>query len=191
MAFEPQHRQQGLEGIIDIGAVFRRRAARDQEQPLQLEGMVDADRAGMAHVGGHQRAERGEALRFERQRMERRQTPVLALGAEQIGRRADRQARREPVGMRPNLRATGIAADGEIAIEADLHAGTCRRDAPARRAGDRRGIAAIRGSAIRSALSVAKRATSGEAWSRKGSGHSPSQERPCSRNFSEIASKVA
>jgi hypothetical protein len=53
--------------------------------------MVDADRAGMAHIRDHQRTESLQPMAFKRERIHRRQAPVLALGPERIGWRADRQ----------------------------------------------------------------------------------------------------
>ena len=104
-----------LERVGHIGAFRRRRAGRDQEQPLQLEGVVDADRAGVAHVRGDERPEGREPLFLEGERVERRQSPVLALRPERIGRRADRERRRrtapdadqtsEPPGSAPTARS--------------------------------------------------------------------------------------
>ena len=130
VAFEAQHREHRVERIIDIGALGGRKAARDQEQALELEGMVDPDRAGVAHVGRDQRAERREPLLLEGERIERRQAPVLPGRPERVRRRSDRKAGREALRVGPDLRAARIGADREVAVEADAHSG---RTGPLRR----------------------------------------------------------
>ena len=85
VALEPQHGELRLERVGDIGAFRRRLAGRDQEQPLQLEGVVDANRAGVAHVCGDERAEGREPLFLEGQRVERRQSPFCPCGPRRSG----------------------------------------------------------------------------------------------------------
>ncbi len=67
---------------------------------------------------------------------ERGQAPALALGAEQVRRRADGEAEQDLVLPRPAMAAAGIGADGEVGDQADRHAGRARR-------GLRRGEAAV------------------------------------------------
>ena len=57
VALEPQHREHRVEGVVDISALRGGNARRDEEQAAQLEGVVDADGAGMAHIGDDQRPE--------------------------------------------------------------------------------------------------------------------------------------
>ncbi len=88
--------------------------------------MVDAQHAGVAHVGAVDRVERGPAVARAGERIERRQAPVLPLGGERIRRRADRDASREFRGVRPGFGAVRRGADGKIAIEPDLQAALAR-----------------------------------------------------------------
>ena len=123
VALEPQHGEERLEGVVDIGALRGGNARRDEEQAAQLEGVVDADGAGMAHIGDDQRPEGAEPLALEGERVERRQPPILPLRREKIGRRADRQGRAEALRRRPHFGAAAVGADGEVAVEPDAHAG--------------------------------------------------------------------
>ena len=124
-----EHGELRLERVGDIGAFRGRLAGRDQEQPLQLEGVVDANRAGVAHVCGDERAEGREPLFLEGQRVERRQSPILSLRPEKIGRRADRETFAEPLRTRPDLGAAAVGAHREVAVEADVHPGGARAPA--------------------------------------------------------------
>ena len=129
VALEPEHRELRLERVGDIGAFRRRLAGRDQEQPLQLEGVVDTNRASVAHVCCDERAKGREPLVLEGQRVERRQSPILSLRPEKIGRRADRKTFAEPLRTRPDLGAATVGAHGEVAVEADVHPGGARAPA--------------------------------------------------------------
>ena len=127
VALDPQHRQHRVERIGDVDAIRRRHAVGYDVEPLQLERVIDADRAGMAHVGGDKCPEGLQPLLFERAGVEGRQPPSSGpCGTERVRRCADRDARHEPVRPRPIFRAGAVDADGEIAIEADGHAGPCR-----------------------------------------------------------------
>ncbi len=105
--FEPQHREHCFGRITHIGAEARRLAIRDQEQPLELERMVDPDRARMAHRRLDRGPERRKAILAEREGVERRQAPILTLRRQRIGRRTDGQTQAELLRARtrsPNQR---------------------------------------------------------------------------------------
>jgi hypothetical protein len=85
VALQAQDREERLEGEVRVGPLRRGGALRDQEQALELEGVVDADRARVAHVGHHEGPEAREPLGLERQRVEGRQAPVLALRSQGSG----------------------------------------------------------------------------------------------------------
>jgi len=89
--------------------------------------VVDPDRAGVAHVGLDEGAEGREPVALHRQWVEGRQAPVLALGRQQVRRRADRNLVGEALGMGPDLGAAPVGADREVAVEPDPHAGAQRR----------------------------------------------------------------
>ena len=121
VALQPQHREHRLEGHGDVGAGMRPLPQGDQEQPGELEGVVDADRAGMAHVRLNERAEGPEPVPLHLQRVEGGQAPVLALGRQQVRRGADRHPVGEALGMGPDLRSAPVGADREVAVEAEPH----------------------------------------------------------------------
>ena len=58
----------------------------------------------MPHIGAQRRDQRREAAPPQRQRVERRQAPILAGAAQRVGRRADRRPRRRPAPCRPRPR---------------------------------------------------------------------------------------
>ena len=64
----------------------------------------------------------------QRQRVERRQSPVLAGAAQRIGRRADRHPRHDELLIAPRDGSVGVHPDGEVAVEAERQPG-----GPARR----------------------------------------------------------
>ena len=121
-AFERDMADEIVERIGEIGAVRRTRAIGNKEQTLQAHRVIDAQHAGVAHVGAVDSAERGPALARAGQRIGRRQAPVLPLDGEWIGRRADRDAMRKRACMRPGFGAVRRGADRKIAVEADLQA---------------------------------------------------------------------
>ena len=191
VALEPEHRELRLERVGDIGAFRRRLAGRDQEQPLQLEGVVDTNRASVAHVCRDERAKGREPLVLEGQRVERRQSPILSLRPEKIGRRADRKTFAEPLRTRPDL---GAAAVGARRRGRGRGRRSCRRRARAGRpprVGCPRAIAARHGTRPAPGCRRGSARIVGEAAARYASGHSPSQAAPSARKCSESASKVA
>ena len=126
LAFERDMADEVVERIGEIGAVGRLRAVGNEEQPLQAHRVVDAQHAGVAHVGAIERGEPRPALAGAGERVGRRQVPVLPAGS-RTGRAARRPRRLARVPrVRPGLRAVGRRADGEIAVEADLEAAPAR-----------------------------------------------------------------
>ena len=64
-------------GIAHVGAVLGGGAVRDKEELPERHGVVDAQRAGVAHGVVDQRAERRGARSAHRHGGERREAPVL------------------------------------------------------------------------------------------------------------------
>ena len=62
VALERDDPDQVVEGIRDIGALGRRTALGNPEQPHQPQHVVDAESAGTAHVRAEKLGERGSAL---------------------------------------------------------------------------------------------------------------------------------
>ncbi len=85
--------------------------------------MIDAQRAGVAHVGAQRGDERRVSGFAEPIRNQRRQTPVLAAHVEVVGRRADARAHRIRVLVRPRLGAGAIDRYREIDVQPDAHGG--------------------------------------------------------------------
>ena len=81
--------------------------------------MIDAQDPGVPHVGAQRGDDRGKAAPAQRQRVDRRQTPVLSGPAQHIGRRADRRARDDELPVGPGFGAVRVDPDGEVAIEPD------------------------------------------------------------------------
>ena len=130
------------ERVVEIGACRGRRALRDHVEPLERHDMVDAQRAGVPHVGAQQLDEAAIAARPQALGMRRRQTPLLARLRAGVGRRADVQRVHHEVPLGPGLGTRSVGADGEVAIQADTHRLRPRRQPP--RAAGRRAIVATR-----------------------------------------------
>ena len=88
--------------------------------------MIDAERAGVAHVLPQQLDEGRVGPRAQRVGRERRQAPVLPLGAEVVRRRADPHPARDHVLLGPGIGAVRIDPHREVEIEPDRHAGVTR-----------------------------------------------------------------
>jgi hypothetical protein len=129
LAFQGQDGHQLVDRIGHVAAVARRAGGGDPEQAHQHHHVVDADRAGAAHVGAQGLDEDGVPAFAQPVRAQRRQAPVLALGVEGVGRRAHAHVEREAVAMAPGVRAAAVDRDREVEIEADRHPefGTARR----------------------------------------------------------------
>ena len=78
--------------------------------------MIDAERAGVAHVDGEEMRER---LRGRGDGVRGRQAPHLSVGRERVGRCADGNAAREIARAGPGLGAVRRSADRDVAIEAE------------------------------------------------------------------------
>ena len=122
-AFERKHADHLAQGIAHVGAFGGAGALGNPVQAREPHHVVDAQAAGVAHVRGHELAEGAEAIGGEAMRNPRRQAPVLPGLVELVGRRAHVHAAREALRIVPGLRTAGIGAHGEIAIQADGHAG--------------------------------------------------------------------
>ena len=88
-AIQAQDREHRLERHRDVSPLLGRAADRDQEQARELEGVVDPDRAGVAHVRHHQGAEGREPVALHLQGMEGWQAPILTLRRQKIRRCPD------------------------------------------------------------------------------------------------------
>ena len=125
-ALERDMADEVVERVGEIGAVRRPCALGNEEEPLKAHRMVDAQHAGVAHVGRIERAQRRPAFAGAGERIGRRQVPVLPLDGERIGRGANRCALRQRAGVRPGFGAVRRRPDGEVAVEADLEAALAR-----------------------------------------------------------------
>ena len=90
LALQRQLPEEVVERIAQIGAFQSRGAVGHNEQADQPHDVIDAQRAGMAHVSAQQRGEGGIAGLGHGQRIGRRQGPDLPAFGEGVGRRADR-----------------------------------------------------------------------------------------------------
>ena len=115
--------QQPAERVADIGAVRCRPARRDQKKTHQAQGMVDPDRAGMAHRRPQGRAHGVRVGGLEHERRGRDDVPVLAQRPQRIGRGTDAGTGDQRIGVGPGIGAVRHHAHGEIAVETDAHAG--------------------------------------------------------------------
>ncbi len=89
--------------------------------------MVDPEGAGVTHIGCGELREGHGAGPPHRPGIGGRQVPVLPLGSQRIGRRADRDAHCQHPGVGPGLGSVGRRAHGQVAIEAERQA---RQPAP-------------------------------------------------------------
>ena len=111
-----------IQRIGKIGALQRLASVRHDEQPRQTHDMIDAQRAGVAHIRAQELAEALATLRLPSQRIGRRQTPVLSVSRKTIGRGADRKALEKMRRAAPALATVGRRANGEIAAKAEREA---------------------------------------------------------------------
>ncbi len=85
--------------------------------------MVDPDAARRPQAEPHGADPGVVAGLAEPPGVERREAPVLPLGVEVVGRRADPHAERHRVLPQPGVGAAGVDADGEVLHQVDLGAG--------------------------------------------------------------------
>ena len=126
MALEGDDREQLVRAVVDVGAVLRAPSRRDPEQAHQAHDVVDAQRAGVAHVGAQRLDDDAVAGRSQSIGPERRQAPGLAFAIELVGGRADARTERVDRRVRPGIGPGAVDRDGEVEIEADRHAALVR-----------------------------------------------------------------
>lgn len=122
VAFQCEDREHLLERIAHVGAV----AFGGPEKAHERHDVIEPERAGMAHVRAQGFDPRLELRMFERERVDRRQAPVLPQCVQRIGRRAHVHAQRIQPRLHPHFRAAFVRAHGEIAIQAQAHAAVAR-----------------------------------------------------------------
>src|SRR5205085_11223347 len=105
-----QNRVQLLLRIAYVDAVLRLAAARDPEEPVQAHDVVDAEDAGVRELVAYALAEVVVTPDADGVGVERREAPVLPLGEEEVGRRADADALREVRGIFVRVVALGVDA---------------------------------------------------------------------------------
>ena len=130
-AFLRQLAQQIVKRIGDIGTLGGPGAVGDPKQANQPHHMVDAERAGVTHIGGDQFAKRAIAGAPPCEGIGRRQIPDLSFRREPIRRRADHGAARQIGGIGPSFGAVGRRAHREIAVKSQLQSGGPRPRGPA------------------------------------------------------------
>ena len=107
---------------MHVRAVLRQQAARHPPQAIQRHHVIEPQRRDVPHVVADQADERLVLLRAQLVRILRRNAPVLPLQRQRIGRRAHGCALQIQVTVRPGLRAGGVRADRDVAVQADRHA---------------------------------------------------------------------
>ena len=103
-----------------VGAIGRGAPHRDPELPQQPHDMVDPQHPRMPHIGAQRSDQRGKAAPPQRQRVERRQSPILARPAQRVGRRADRGPADDQLAVGPGLGAVRIGPLSSLALEDDF-----------------------------------------------------------------------
>ena len=122
LAFQRHDGEHLIDRVVHVGAALRGAAGRDPEQAHEPHHVVDADRAGAAHAGA-QHLDEGLVAGFAQPvGAQRRQAPVLPVGVELVGRRADAGAEREAILMAPGIRAGAVGRHRQILVEPDRHA---------------------------------------------------------------------
>ena len=126
LALERDVADEIVDRIGQVGAFRRAGALGNEKEALEAHRVIDAQHAGVTHVGAVDRAQRRPALTRAGQRIGRRQAPVLALDGKRIGRRPDGDAARKRSSVRPGFGAVRRGPDREIAVEPDLEAAFAR-----------------------------------------------------------------
>ena len=125
LALQREDTEQVVEGIQHVGARLGARAVGHPVQAQQPHHVIDAQRTGRSHVSSQRGDERSIRRVAKAIRNEWRQSPVLAGGLVDIGRRADGCRRRIQTGIRPALRAARVDPYREVLEEADTQASPC------------------------------------------------------------------
>ena len=120
-ALEGENAQELLKGIVDIAALGRPLACRNPEEPHQFHDVIDAQGAGVTHIGAQQVDEGLKASGAQRDRIPGRQAPILASQIPGVRRRANAHAPREQCLVLPNLSAGTVHADRQILVKPDSH----------------------------------------------------------------------
>ncbi len=89
--------------------------------------MIKSDRSAVAQIAAQQFDEVLIPARPETDRIRRGEAPVLPIRGERIRRRPAIGLEREHVLETPPIGSGAIAAQGEVVVEADPHAGLTRR----------------------------------------------------------------
>ena len=126
--------QQVIHRVVQISALVRRGAQRDDPQALQPQHMVDAQATGMGKVGAQHFDKGAEAAAFQALGGESRDAPALPRAVEQVGWGAHRQLRQQFVLTAPGLAPCTVGAHRQVGDQTDGHA-----------AGPRRGLRAVEG----------------------------------------------
>ncbi len=119
LALEREDGQEIVGRIPDVRAIPGGRATGDPEQPEQAHDVVDAHPSRVAEPGPHRLDERPVPRGAEPVRHERRQTPVLPLEREVVGRRPHRDTLGQHVLPCPGVGALAVEADGEVGHQAE------------------------------------------------------------------------
>jgi hypothetical protein len=191
-ALEREHAEQRVGREAHVGAVAPAHPVGDPELAEEAERVVDAQRAGVRDGRAHQRRPVAVAALGEHARVPRRQPPVLPVGAERVGGRADGHAARVECRVAPHVGARRRRAHGEVLVQPD------RQPARARRGG--------RGGQLRVELELApavevdhpgvrarERGGRGPSGAWKGAGqschHHTSRARKCSSSAANVAKR--
>ena len=124
LALQRQDGKQVVGGVADIGPAPGRCAPGDPEQPEEPHDVVDAHPAGVTEPGPHRVDERPVPRGAEPVGHERRQSPVLPLEREVVGRRPHRDAPSQHVLPRPGVGALAIETDGQVGHQAKCPPGS-------------------------------------------------------------------
>jgi hypothetical protein len=120
LALEAQDAEELVERITDIRARIGLRAGWNPVQAQQSHDVVDAQRAGGAHVPAQRRDERRVRGIAQALGDERRKPPVLTGRVVEVRRRADEGAGRVKRRVGPAFGAARVDADREIVQQSDV-----------------------------------------------------------------------
>ncbi len=122
LAFECDDAEHVLEGVMHIGAFSGGDARRYPEHAHQAHHMVDAQRAGVFHVGAQDVDQGCVGDIAQTMGHEGRQAPVLAHQIDFVRRGAGMCAIGQDILPGPGFSAAGVGADRQILIQAGSHA---------------------------------------------------------------------
>ena len=122
MALQRQDSQQVLGVIANIGALRGGLAVRHPIQAEEAHHVIDAQGPAVARTLADRLREQPVTVGAMLLAIGRRETPVLAVGGEVVGGRADAAAGNIEGPVRPQVRAEPVGRQREVVIQADLHA---------------------------------------------------------------------